>query len=112
MAPGADGKLYVVAGLAHNETLGDAQARATPTGFVSSRLFVVEDVGTATAHVLDRDLNRSPAGAVVAKNRAVSMPTSIALLQSGSTVQKVFITGFGNDRIAVLPTRAAGRGRS
>jgi 6-phosphogluconolactonase (cycloisomerase 2 family) len=109
MAFGADGRLYVVGSMARNEVLDEPNLQAlavTGTGFVESWLWVVDPTSATLSVLSARDLNRNTAGGVIAKPRTCSQPMDVALLQTASTVDKVYIATFASDRLVVLTTNA------
>ncbi|MCA8944423.1 MAG: hypothetical protein KDB80_17805, partial [Planctomycetes bacterium] len=108
ITPGPDGRVFVVGGFARNDVAGVQALAALPTGFVRSELYVIDDLGEPSWIARTRDLNRDEFGAVEPPDVAIDTPTDVALLTLGQTVTKVFVTGFGSDRIEVLhPTSDA-----
>jgi DNA-binding beta-propeller fold protein YncE len=102
MVRARDGRLFTVGTLAQNHLVGESAVAAAPTGFVQSRLWVIQNPGTPGAVVRSRDLNRDSFGSIVGKNDALSQPTGVALQDSASGVVKVFVAGYHSDRLAVL----------
>jgi YVTN family beta-propeller protein len=102
MVRARDGRLFTVGTLAQNHFVGESAVAAAPTGFVQSRLWLVENPGTPGAVVRSRDLNRDSFGGIVGRNDALSQPTDVVLQDSASGVVKVFVAGYHSDRLAVL----------
>lgn len=101
MAFASNGDLYVVGGLARNDLIGGPSVAAAPTGFVESHLYVVTGFGTPTLSVQTRDLNLA-GGVAVAPGEAISLPSDVVVYETAGQPTKLFIAGFGNDRIGVL----------
>jgi len=107
MTVAADGRTFVVGGIARNSVKGKSLLKVENTGFVQSHLYVLPANFSSSSTADDRDLNLSATGAVVSPAASASMPTDVALLENGTTVQKIFIPSFQTDRILVLfPTAA------
>lgn len=103
MELGVDGRLYVSGLLARSEIEGEPALEALPTGFAESHMWVVDQLGLPGGNTVeDRDLNLDAGGTPVSFAAATAMPTSVTLLQNQVAVEKVFVTGFSSDRIAVL----------
>ncbi|HEX5052682.1 MAG TPA: hypothetical protein VFZ65_12975 [Planctomycetota bacterium] len=101
LALGGDGKLYVVGGLARNELPATAFAASAPSGFVESRLYVL-DASLAAASLQTHDLNVLPSGAVRPPTSSCSQPADVMPFAVGGVGGKVFVASLGTDRIAVV----------
>ncbi|MDY7092109.1 MAG: hypothetical protein SX243_03970 [Acidobacteriota bacterium] len=125
-APG--GELLAVGTEARNAELRtEPVVAAADTGFTRSLLHVIEDPCGEAPVVHSRDLNAVPAanltgglyaisstGAVmpdpyqpVAKAEALAQPTDVAAFEADGGITKIFVTGFGSDRIGVLEADTA-----
>jgi hypothetical protein len=101
LAVASSGDAFVAGSLALNNLLTTAtlkNAVVTGTGFVTSHLWLVSPSLT----VSDRDLNLDAAGSRVPVTDRVSMPTDVAVLESGGAVQRAFVTSYQTDRIVML----------
>lgn len=96
-----DGRLVSVGLMARNEVIGETVLKDLPTGFVESRLYVVDGVGTPDYVVQSRDLNRGADRSVVRKEQALAHPTDVTVYDAGTTL-KVFVSAYSSDRIGVL----------
>jgi len=108
VAVGADGNLYVVGSFARNDIFGNPALVAHEPGFVESVIWRMPSSFSGTPTVDLRDLNRAEApspsteGTIVDPPFSAAIPTGIALRHSGSTVDRVFVSSLGTDRIVVL----------
>jgi DNA-binding beta-propeller fold protein YncE len=97
----SNGRLWVVGNQAQWKTPGFDALRNEPTGFVQSQLMVL-DASPLGANLQTRDLNRTALNQVVTPDRAISMPTDLAVHEVDGVPQKVFVASFCSNRIAVV----------
>jgi hypothetical protein len=117
----ADGtKMFIVGTLAQNDVAapGMPAVAALQTGFVQSRMWVVDvtsgsapvvapEPGSSTPATLFQSINLNRNYALttlteVSSSSALSQPTDVLLMETGSTVDKVILTAYHSDKIAFL----------
>jgi hypothetical protein len=99
MALAPNDTLFVVGNDAQNFQDGDANLKVMSTGFVQSRLWLVD---TSPKVVDERDLNTDINGQAVSPGDSVSMPTDVVLRSQGGVVQTVYVASFSTDRLVQL----------
>lgn len=112
VAVASNGDVWVVGTDALAPGISVAGHAAAPTGFVTSNLWRVSNIGSATPTIAKRDLNTlststGTVGGPVPRTRALAQPTDVALLESSGAVRKIYVSAFHSDRIGIVtPTGA------
>lgn len=101
MAFAANGELYVVSTEAQNNVVGVASLAVLPTGFVTTLLHKVTNLG-GTPAVATRNLNTDTAGAPVAAGQSLAHATDVKVYEPPGGIRRVCVTAYNSDGFAMI----------
>ena len=106
LAATSSGELFVSAGEAQNQLLGEANVKAATYGFVESWLQRITNPSSATPIITRRNINQifpSSGPMPVAKNQALANPSDIVIRENAQGgIDKVYVAAFMSDRVGVI----------